>query len=218
VNFRVKISYILRVLFKYSAKQNEYSIKNSLNLDDLTVEKILKKIKNLFPQPNFNDNKLGGPGLHVEIDETMLNFKCKSHRGRSPHNRTDALVIAEVLNNKVSRVFATIISDKSQSTLVPIICSQVAANSIIWTDEHRSYNNLRNFSFIHDTVCHKYNFISSVGTNTQAVESINNCIKYEIKNRKGILTDKRSDFLKEFCFTFNNRTNLFEKILFLIKI
>ncbi|KCZ78978.1 hypothetical protein H312_03640, partial [Anncaliia algerae PRA339] len=88
-------------------------------------------IKNLFPQPNFNNNKLKGPGLHVEIDETMLNFKCKSHRGRSPHNRTDALVIAEVLSNKISRVFATIISDKSQSTLVPIIVSQVAANSII---------------------------------------------------------------------------------------
>ncbi|KCZ81614.1 hypothetical protein H312_00938 [Anncaliia algerae PRA339] len=92
----------------------------------------------------------------------MLNFKCKSHRGRSPHNRTDALVIAEVLNNKVSRVFATNIFDKSQSTLAPIICSQVAASSIIWTNEHRSYNNLRNFSSIHDTVCHKYNFISFV--------------------------------------------------------
>ncbi|KCZ81615.1 hypothetical protein H312_00939 [Anncaliia algerae PRA339] len=46
VNFRVKIRYILRVLFKYSAKHNEYTIKNSLNLDDSTVEEILKKIKN----------------------------------------------------------------------------------------------------------------------------------------------------------------------------
>ncbi|KCZ77920.1 hypothetical protein H311_01063, partial [Anncaliia algerae PRA109] len=36
-----------------------------------------------------------GPGSIVQIDETMMNFKCKSHRGRSTLNKTDALVIIE---------------------------------------------------------------------------------------------------------------------------
>jgi hypothetical protein len=88
-----------------------------------------------MPIPDFSNNKLGGPGVLVEIDETMLNYKCKSHRGRSTENKLDALVIAEVFNSSVTRVFATVIENKLQTTLVPLICSQVAAHSIIWTNE-----------------------------------------------------------------------------------
>ncbi|KCZ79051.1 hypothetical protein H312_03560 [Anncaliia algerae PRA339] len=44
-----------------------------------------------MPGSNFESNKLGGPGFVVQIDETMLNFKCKSHRGRTANNKTDAL-------------------------------------------------------------------------------------------------------------------------------
>ncbi|KCZ74977.1 hypothetical protein H311_04052, partial [Anncaliia algerae PRA109] len=29
---------------------------------------------------NFSNNKLGGPGKIIQVDETMLNYKCKSHR------------------------------------------------------------------------------------------------------------------------------------------
>lgn len=37
--------------------------------------------------------KLGGPGRIIQIDETMMNYKCKSHRGRSNDNKTDAIVL-----------------------------------------------------------------------------------------------------------------------------
>ncbi|KCZ78393.1 hypothetical protein H311_00576 [Anncaliia algerae PRA109] len=29
---------------------------------------------------NFENKRLGGPGFIVQIDETMINFRCKSHR------------------------------------------------------------------------------------------------------------------------------------------
>ncbi|KCZ80958.1 hypothetical protein H312_01613, partial [Anncaliia algerae PRA339] len=103
--------------------------------------------------------------------------------------------------------------------LLPIICTQVANNSVIWTDEHRSYSNLRNYNFTHGTVCHKFEFVDNLnGVNTQAVESFNNCLKLEIKRRKGILTNNREIFLKEFLFLFNNKGNLLEAVLNLIKI
>lgn len=107
-----------------------------------------------MPAPNFVNNKLGGFGKIVQIDETMLNYKCKSHRGRSSENKTDALCIVEVGIN-IIRVFACTIPDKKSSTLIPIICSQVASNSTIWTDEHKSYKCLSSYNYIHDTVCHK---------------------------------------------------------------
>ncbi|MGL5706893.1 MAG: transposase, partial [Aeromonas sp.] len=170
-----------------------------------------------MPIPDFSNNKLGGPGRIVQIDETMLNFKCKSHRGRSPNNRTDALCVVEV-SSGIQRVFATIIPDKKAQTLVPIICSQVASNSIIWTDEHRSYSSLSCYDFTHNTVCHKYEFVNKFTfVNTQAVESFNNLIKCEIKMRKGLITSKRSELLKEICWLYNNSKNLYEAVLCLIK-
>jgi transposase-like protein len=147
----------------------------------------------------------------------MLNYKAKSHRGRSPSNHTDALCIVEA-KRSITRVFAKTIPDKKASTLIPIICSQVADNSVIWTDEHRSYGRLNEFSYTHESVCHKYEFVNyETGVNTQAVESFNNCLKLEIKKLKGVEVEKRDLFLKEVCFLFNNKGNVFDAVCGLIK-
>ncbi|KAM0684970.1 hypothetical protein COBT_003821, partial [Conglomerata obtusa] len=58
------------------------------HLDKKTPARIIKDIVKKMPEPNFINNKLGGPGHIVQIDEIMMNYKCKSHRGRSPGNKT----------------------------------------------------------------------------------------------------------------------------------
>jgi transposase-like protein len=138
-----------------------------------------------MPIADYRDDKLGGPRFVVQIDETILNYKCKSRRGQLLSNKTDALCIVEVLNG-IQRAFACIIPNKRDATLIPIICSQVADNSTIRTDEHRSYRSLSSYGFIHESFCHKYEFITDSGVNSQAVEFFNNYLKKAIKNRKGI--------------------------------
>lgn len=178
---------------------------SSVPKSENTVLKIIKKLINLMLETNFNNNKLGGFGKVVQVDETMPNYRCKSHGGRSPYNRTDSLCIIEY-DNSITRAFAKIIPNKRQETIIPIICSQVAAGSLIHTDEHGAYVNLRNWEFVHETICHKYEFVNSVtGAHTQGIESFHNELKREIKKRKGIKTCDREVFLKEFCFYFNNR-------------
>ncbi|KAM0677329.1 hypothetical protein COBT_004240, partial [Conglomerata obtusa] len=90
--------------------------------------KIIKDLTNRMPNTNFSSNKLGGPGFIIQIDETMMNFKSKSHRGRSSTNKTDALCIIEY-SDRITRAFATVIANKKSETLIPIICTQVAPNS-----------------------------------------------------------------------------------------
>jgi transposase-like protein len=218
-NFKIEIKVVLQIIIRYASKTSRNSMTRYFGqLNKNYVTKVIKNLIDRMPHPDYTDNKLGGPGLIVQVDETMLNYKCKSHRGRSPTNRTDALCIIEYAQN-ITRVFASVISDKTSATMIPIICSQVAPNSIIWTDEHRSYSCLSSFNFIHNTVCHKYQFVNSLnGVNTQAVESFNNCIKYEIKNRKGIYTQDRNEFLKEVCWLFNNKDNLIAQIFNIMKI
>ncbi|KCZ78507.1 hypothetical protein H311_00462 [Anncaliia algerae PRA109] len=116
----------------------------------------------------------------------MLNFRCKSHCGRSPQNRTDALCTIEY-DGKITRAFAKVIANKEANTILPIIFSQVQPFSKIHINEHRSYSKLSTLGYDLDTVCHKYNFVDkNTGTNTQGVESLNNELKLEIKRRKGI--------------------------------
>lgn len=214
----IDLKTVLRILICYSTRTPRYSIISSIDICEKTIRKVINLLIEKIPVIDFVNDKLGGPGCIVQIDETMLNFKCKSHRGRSPENRTDSLCIVEV-RGSITRAFATIIPNKESSTLIPIICRQVAQNSIIHTDEHRSYTNLHNFGFVHDTVCHKYSFINAVsGANTQAVECFHNELKLAIKSRKGVKTLKRQDFLKEFLFYFNHRNNLFFSVFQVIKL
>jgi hypothetical protein len=71
-----------------------------MDLSHFTVKKIIDCLISRIEPPNFINSKLGGPGRRIEIDETMLNFKCKSHRGRSPSNHSDAICIIEVNESK----------------------------------------------------------------------------------------------------------------------
>ena len=215
--FNVKLMDILRIIISYGTRQPRFSIKRGLDIGKRTVDKIIEKLVGLIPTVNFENCKLGGSGKLVQIDETMLNYKIKSHRGRSPSNLTDSLCIVEV-NGHITRAFSCVIPDKSEKTLIPIICSQVVSYSKIWTDEHKSYSNLSAYNFLHDSVCHKYEFITDKGVNTQGVESFHNELKLEIKRRKGVDTEKRSEFLREFCFYFNNRKVFLQKVIDLIKI
>jgi transposase-like protein len=190
----------------------------AINASKKTILKIINKFINLMVKPDFRNNKLGGPGVIVQLDETMINFKCKSHRGRASTNKTDAFCIVE-FKGCITRAFAVVIPDKKSSTLIPIIMQQVANGSKIWTDELSSYRCIRHFNYIHGTVCHKYEFINSeTGVNTQAIESFNSQLKYEIKVRKGVQTTNRSVFLCEFCFYFNNRDDFFNAIINLLKV
>ncbi|KCZ78712.1 hypothetical protein H311_00253, partial [Anncaliia algerae PRA109] len=68
-------------------------------------------------------------------------------------------------------------------------------------------------------VCHKYEFINKItGANTQAVESFNNYLKYYIKFKKGLETQRRVEFLIEFTFKFNFKDQILFMLLSLIKI
>ena len=46
--------------------------------------------------------------------------------------------------------------------------------------------------FVHDMVCHKYNFIKTkTGANTQDIKAFNNSPKLDIKKRKGVKKELR---------------------------
>ena len=217
-DFRFEAKTILKVIFRYCGGQQQSSIIATIAISRPTYDKILSKLIGLMAIDNRKEPKLGGPLCIVQVDETMLNYKCKSNRGRSSTNRTDGICIVEVRSSAITRVWAEIIPNKSISTMLPIICEHVLSGSTIHTDEHRSYGVLGRNGFEHATVCHKYMFVDrEANVHTQHVESFNNCLKYEIKKRKGVKTINRAAFLSEQVWKWNNKTNMLDNIFKLIK-
>jgi hypothetical protein len=90
----IPLKTIVKILIRWSCDQPRYSILKTINVSKDSLRFLLKRlIKCMRKEENENFVKLGGHGHLVNIDETMLNYKCKSHRGRSATNRTDALCI-----------------------------------------------------------------------------------------------------------------------------
>jgi hypothetical protein len=77
---------------------------------------------------------LTGPSVIINVDEIMVNFKTKSHRGRGPREQVYALVIVDTLFTP-AREYCEIVPHRSKRTLLPIIARVVRSNSIIYSDE-----------------------------------------------------------------------------------
>lgn len=220
-SFGGNIKTLIICILRLAGNQPSKSILKTVKISEPRLIKLKAALLERMKIENFNLGKLGEVGKIVQVDETMMNYKAKSHRGRSAINKTDALCLVEVdlLSKKIEKVWAEVIPNKQADTILPIIKDHVIAHSVIYTDEHKSYQRLSNLGYEHKTVCHKANFVDvSTGVHTQNVESFNNCLKYQIKLRKGIKTEKRPDFLIEFIWKWNNKIALLESYFRIIKI
>jgi hypothetical protein len=93
----------MKVTIRWSEDIPQGRTVSRLGIDHRTYKKIIQKILNLV-RFDFSDDKLGGPNMIVQIDETALNHSVKAHRGRAPNNKTDALCIVEFEHN-IKRAF-----------------------------------------------------------------------------------------------------------------
>ena len=78
-----------------------------LNIDHRSYKNIILKFLSLV-KFDFTDDKLGGPGKIIQIDETALNHSIKAHGGKFYVNKTDALCIVEFQEN-INRTYACVI-------------------------------------------------------------------------------------------------------------
>lgn len=64
-----------------------------------------------------------------------------------------------------------VVPDRKGTTLIPIIKAYVLAGSVVVSDEWKGYSRLEESGFVHETMCHKTNFVNpTTGYHTQAIE------------------------------------------------
>lgn len=153
-----------------------------------------------------------------QVDETKLNFNCKSHRAREHGEAVWALMIVDT-STVPGTGFAEIVVDRSKTTLSRVINRIVRTGSTIHTDDWPSYKHLGDGGYNHSSVVHKYHFVDPVtGVHTQHVESYNNKIKRRIKEVMGVLKDKRSRFSKVFLFFDRHEERVLQELMAIIKV
>ncbi len=86
-----------------------------------------------------------------------------------------------------------IVPDRRGSTLIPIIEKYGQRGSRVVSDEWAGYRRLSDFGYIHETVCHKRNYVNpEAGWHTQAIERSGADARIVIKRNRGALKGKNN--------------------------
>ena len=110
--------------------------------------------------------QIGGIGKTVEIDESKFG-KRKYNRGRYREGHW----VFGGIERGTSEAFMVEVTDRSASTLLPIIKKFIKPGTTIISDEWRAYSRLTTMGMAHQTVNHSINFVDPVsGAHTQNIE------------------------------------------------
>ena len=110
---------------------------------------------------NGEDNRLGGDGVVVEIDEIHL---CTRKYNRGRILRTQHEWAFGGYERGTGRVFVARVAHKDAQTLIPILKRFVRPGTTIYSDGWLAYRSLDQHGFVHDvdmhTVIHDENFVN----------------------------------------------------------
>ena len=208
---RIKCNSIMHLGYLWLSGCNSSTILAQTGHSKKTVAAFLGHFRQLVAETlDSDDNLVGGPGIIVQVDETKMG-KRKFHRG---HRVDGAWVIAGVELTSRRGVFAEVVEDRSEATIVDVLRRHIADGSVLWTDCWKSYTNIsRIFGIEHKTVNHSKCFRDpATGVHTNVIEGTNYALKRAIPPR-----NRTKEHLQEHLFEFIWRrkweSNLWEGFL-----
>ncbi len=149
-----------------SAKQ----IQRETGVTYKTAWRMFKQIRTMLTDEK--SGPIGGFNRRVEMDETYYGSEAKGTRGRGT---TKTPVVGMV--QRKGRVRAFVAADVKADTLNGLITEHVLPNSIVFTDEFRSYNGLGARGYMHLRINHSEKIYVSGEVHTNTIEGFWSLIK-----------------------------------------
>lgn len=167
---------------------------------------------------------LGGPGVIVQIDESLFRHKPKvnvwtsepslglmwtivnslfqHHRGRPTSQPVWVFGMCDTSQTPALGVME-IVQNRCASTLLPIMQQHLHSGTVVHSDEWSAYRQAQQLSQVtqHGVVNHSLHFVDPVtGVHTQNVESYWNRVKTKFKRMRGMHQSMLPSYLDEFMW------------------
>lgn len=144
---------------------------------------------------------IGGPGVLVEVDETVL-----SRRGviSNPTTLQDEIadtvwVLGAIDQNK--NFFVKKVENRRIVTLSRALEGVILVGSILRSDGHPSYPEVaKNLSVVHHVVNHSLGFVAPDGSHTNNIEGFWAHLKSEMRRENGVKRDNIDIWIDEYIF------------------
>ncbi len=108
------------------------------------------ELRKLMAMADFR-GPMGGAGKHIEVDETWIGGRVSRKKDRTiRENKTIVLGIVE----RDGPVRAGVVPDETAQSLEGAVSRNVKKGSLVSTDEHGGYNQLRRAGYLHQTITH----------------------------------------------------------------
>lgn len=200
-NSHLKLQTIVQLFFLWAFKIPLTTVTDLVGVKDETVVQWFQYLRDICTHHLTNNPyQIGGPGLTVEIDESLI-AKRKYNRG---HPVQERWVFGGVCR-ETGQGFLVFIPDKSAATLLPLVQEHIAPGSIVHTDGLPSYNGIANLPvnppYQHLVVIHQDNFVDPLtGACTNRVECYWKNAKRRFKSMAGVHTTTLESHLDEFLW------------------
>ena len=208
---RLPVNQVLEIGYYWLSKCNYESILKITGHSSGTISNYMRFFRELVvASMDTNDTMVGGDGVKVFVDESKFGRR-KYHRG----HRVDGIwVIGGVDDSTERSMFAEVIEQRDQTSIVAALSRHVRPGSIIVTDCWRGYNGIaESLSSTHITVNHSIGFVNlENGACTNAIEGTWAGMKVRIPKRSRT-TDFIGDHLMEYIWRRKNAENLWVGLL-----
>ena len=210
---KLSLKEILNLIYKFSTESLVINTSAELNIDKNAVSRwnsLFRQALEKHLEAKFE--KLGGEGITVQIDETVI-AKRKYNRGRIVPQQWLFGAIDTISNHCILKC----IDDRSKATLKRVIMETLTEGSIVHSDMWSSYMSIfrNNENFTHDTVNHSENFVNpETGVHTNTIENLWMLLKQSLR-RKLLRSRIHLDlYLAEFCARHQHKNNY--EVIFLL--
>jgi len=187
-------------IFLFASSRNGVAAKElerQLGVTYKCAWRLAKQIRLLFSQTNF---PLSGT---VETDETYVGGKRKGKRGLGAEGKTPVFGMIEREGKAVGHV----ISDVKMKTLQPLINKSIIKDSIIMTDELRSYSRIAQNGYRYESVKHGTGEFVRGQVHTNNIEGFWSQMKRSINGTYHLISPKYlQNYVNEFIWRYNFRS------------